>query len=235
MKVEDQGFLDAIFKDPDDNSLRLIYADWLEERGCYHGELIRVHLALLDASRSDRTELQNLATVLENRHLDTVFAATPKLRELLHREPARITWDRGFIRSIDLEGTAITKLPNDLKVAGNLYLAGTRITALPPNLNVGGSLYLAYTPITALPDNLGVGGNLDLAYTRITALPMNLRVGENFDLESTRITEATARQVLEMPGLSDQAKVTGLSTARFETLATQARRRAEQNRNEGRA
>ena len=51
---------------------------------------------------------------------------------------------------------------------GDLDLRGTQITALPDNLTVGGSLDLRGTQITALPDNLTVGGYLDLEGTQIT-------------------------------------------------------------------
>ena len=60
---------------------------------------------------------------------------------------------------------------------GNLQLNGTPINSLPDNLEVGGSLYLDDTPITSLPRNLKVGGNLDLRYTQISSLPDNLEVG----------------------------------------------------------
>jgi hypothetical protein len=45
-------------------------------------------------------------------------------------------------------------------VGGGLDLRGTGITALPDNLSVGGDLDLRGTGITALPDNLSVGGDL---------------------------------------------------------------------------
>ena len=51
---------------------------------------------------------------------------------------------------------------------GSLDLRGTGITALPDNLTVGGGLDLRGTGITALPDNLTVGGGLDLRGTGIT-------------------------------------------------------------------
>ena len=51
---------------------------------------------------------------------------------------------------------------------GNLDLRGTNITALPDNLTVGGWLNLSNTNITALPDNLTVGGWLYLRDTEIT-------------------------------------------------------------------
>ena len=92
---------------------------------------------------------------------------------------------------LDLSGTSITALPDNLTVGGNLYLRGTSITALPDNLTVGGCLDLSHTSITALPDNLTVGGWLDLSHTSITALPDNLTVGGWLDLSGTRIKNKT--------------------------------------------
>ena len=50
---------------------------------------------------------------------------------------------------------------------GSLDLRGTQITSLPDNLTVGGSLYLYGTPITSLPENLTVGGWIDIRKTPI--------------------------------------------------------------------
>src|SRR5262245_61394902 len=38
----DEAFLRAIIDDPADRPSRLVYADWLEERGDYRGELVRI-------------------------------------------------------------------------------------------------------------------------------------------------------------------------------------------------
>ena len=70
--------------------------------------------------------------------------------------------------SLDLRGTGITSLPDNMTVGGSLDLEGTGITSLPDNLTVGGSLDIRGTGITALPDNLTVGGYLDLGGTGIT-------------------------------------------------------------------
>lgn len=51
----------------------------------------------------------------------------------------------------------------------NLDLSGTQVSALPDNLIVGGWLDLSDTPITVLPDSLTVGGSLYLTGTPITA------------------------------------------------------------------
>ena len=64
--------------------------------------------------------------------------------------PLLTTWAVRLRRSLWLEGTAITALPDNLTVGGSLYLYGTAITALPDNLTVGGWLYLYGTAITPL-------------------------------------------------------------------------------------
>src|SRR5262249_35857239 len=47
MTQQDEGFLDAILEDPEDDAVRLIYADWLEEHDQpARAEFIRVQIAL---------------------------------------------------------------------------------------------------------------------------------------------------------------------------------------------
>lgn len=92
-------------------------------------------------------------------------------------------------RSLDLRGTQMTQLPDNLTVKESLNLSGTQITQLPKNLIVGGSLYLRNTQITQLPDNLIIGGCLELGNTQITQLPNNLTVGHVLDLSDTQISQ----------------------------------------------
>ena len=96
---------------------------------------------------------------------------------------------------LDLNGTQITSLPDNLTVGGWLDLNGTQITSLPDNLTVGGSLYLSGTQITSLPDNLTVGGWLDLRGTQITSLPDNLTVGGSLDLNGTQIRNRKCKKL----------------------------------------
>jgi len=51
---------------------------------------------------------------------------------------------------------------------GNLNLIGTPIKELPDNLKVGGNLFLRNNPIKKLPDNLKVGGYLFLMRTPLS-------------------------------------------------------------------
>ena len=77
--------------------------------------------------------------------------------------------------SLDLRGTQITSLPDNLTVWGSLYIRDTQITSLPDNLTVWGSLDLRDTKITSLPDNLKVWGHLYLRGTNIEKIPKHLK------------------------------------------------------------
>lgn len=51
---KDKGFLEAIRANPDDRSVKLIYADWLEEANDPRGEFVRVTLALAELPPQDK-------------------------------------------------------------------------------------------------------------------------------------------------------------------------------------
>ena len=56
----EDGFLRALADNPHDDALRLVYADYLDERGDSRGELLRLQIALASNPESDpqRAELQ---------------------------------------------------------------------------------------------------------------------------------------------------------------------------------
>jgi uncharacterized protein (TIGR02996 family) len=51
--VDDKAFLDAIAEHWDDDRVRLVYADWLEERGDPRGEFLRLECQLAKLSSND--------------------------------------------------------------------------------------------------------------------------------------------------------------------------------------
>ncbi len=63
MQMED-AFLQDIAADPDDDAPRMIFADWLEERGDPRGEFIRVQCQLARMAGNDprRAELSSPRT-----------------------------------------------------------------------------------------------------------------------------------------------------------------------------
>ena len=124
--------------------------------------------------------IDNIITKMSENNGNLNLRGTP-IKEL----PNNLT----VVGYLDLRGTEIKELPNNLTVGGNFYLYGTKIKELPDNLTVGGNLNLYGTQIKELPDGLSVGGDLSLSYTSIKELPDNLTVGGNLNLYGTQIKE----------------------------------------------
>jgi uncharacterized protein (TIGR02996 family) len=89
--VDHASLLAAIRAAPDDDAPRLVYADWLIERGDPRGELIQVQCAL--ARRPDDATLAARQRVLLTRHR----AAWTQHLPIWARESA--TFERGFVTS----------------------------------------------------------------------------------------------------------------------------------------
>lgn len=89
------AFLQAILENPDEDAPRLIYADWLEERGDPRGEFIRIqcHLAAMSADDERRSLLEQHERELLARHQDSWLR---ELRPLLNGW----TFHRGFLDAI---------------------------------------------------------------------------------------------------------------------------------------
>jgi uncharacterized protein (TIGR02996 family) len=68
--TEEEAFIQAIADNPADDTPRLIFADWLEERGDPRAEFIRVQCALhqLPSDDSQRAELAHRQRELRRRH-----------------------------------------------------------------------------------------------------------------------------------------------------------------------
>jgi hypothetical protein len=107
----------------------------------------------------------------------------------------RIHWKKvlkyikdGCLGSLDLTGTPLEFLPNDLTcISGNLFLSNSKIKKLPDNLKeIEGNLWLNYTPIEYLPKNLWISWNLyifntplSIKYTEDEIRKMVNYIGEN--------------------------------------------------------
>jgi uncharacterized protein (TIGR02996 family) len=91
------AFVQAILDDPDDDSLRLIYADWLEERGDPRGEFIRVQYALagMDADDPRRPPLEARERALLKEHGAVWAGPLPQLVK-------EYSFCRGFVGEVTL-------------------------------------------------------------------------------------------------------------------------------------
>src|SRR5688572_21891418 len=102
MKPRNAELYAAVLANPDDDAPRLVYADWLTERGDPWGELIAVQIA--------------------RGHADTP-ALQARERELLAAVPPGITYRRGFVevlacRYSELEGLLADSCVRELRVFG---------------------------------------------------------------------------------------------------------------------
>ena len=91
---DDSGFLQAIRDNPDDDAHRLVYADWLQERGDPRGEDLRLECELLRIrARLDELRLQvdqewrrqvvsSWCVVLDSLHADSTPQVTRALSEV---------------------------------------------------------------------------------------------------------------------------------------------------------
>ena len=104
------GLLRAILENPADETLRLIYADWLEENGeSERAEFIRVQIELAIAVETPRTELRiralrrsEASLLARNEHV----WRRPLLSARVHDGEGRSSWQwqcewrRGFVASV---------------------------------------------------------------------------------------------------------------------------------------
>ncbi len=124
--THDEAFLQAIIDSPDDDAPRLIYADWLEERGDPRGEFIRVQGALsrMDEYDPRRWDLMARERELLSEHGDNWLGLAPDL-------PEAWTYRRGFVDHLRISGDSFLAAGNDIMRTGPppeiefLGLAGT--------------------------------------------------------------------------------------------------------------
>src|SRR5438034_1048195 len=98
MTGHNEGFLEAILEDPDDDAVRLIYADWLEEHDQpARAEFIRVQIALAGLASFDprRAPLERRERTLLAEHEKAWVGDLPQGVE-------QWQFSRGFVESIRL-------------------------------------------------------------------------------------------------------------------------------------
>jgi uncharacterized protein (TIGR02996 family) len=64
---DDSGFLEAIRAAPTDHTVRLVYADWLEERGDERAEYLRIQAELLQTARERKSTIEARQTLGEGK------------------------------------------------------------------------------------------------------------------------------------------------------------------------
>jgi uncharacterized protein (TIGR02996 family) len=91
--TEEDAFFQAMLEAPDDDAPRLIFTDWLQERGDTRGDFIRKHN---DLSQTGPDEVRR-------RHEENWFG--PLLKEIHSYD-----FERGFLKQLTLQGTSGLRL-----------------------------------------------------------------------------------------------------------------------------
>jgi uncharacterized protein (TIGR02996 family) len=144
MMDQEEAFLAAVLAEPDNDAVRLVYADWLEERGDPRAEFIRVQCALAKKGTKDPRRAareRELLAAYEGRW-------TGRLPDWVRAWRFR----RGFIEEVSVD------VPTLLTRGGELFrLAPVRSLRL---LQAGGFLDgLAAWPHLARLSSLDISGN----------------------------------------------------------------------------
>jgi uncharacterized protein (TIGR02996 family) len=92
-----KAFVEAICRESEDDALRLIYADWLDEQGDPRGEFIRVQFALRDLPEDDPRRPQ-----LAERERDLLLAYQEQWTAPLGGRARRYEFRRGFVEKVTL-------------------------------------------------------------------------------------------------------------------------------------
>jgi uncharacterized protein (TIGR02996 family) len=105
-----EAFLAAIRDEPDDDTHRLVYADWLtdhgDERDVGRAEFIRTQVAAerLPERDPERRRLEAWALELRDAHSDAWFSTMPQ-----EFRPVRLTFRRGFFDALHLDPDFLDK------------------------------------------------------------------------------------------------------------------------------
>jgi len=109
MRREEAAFLEQICTEPDDDASRLIFADWLDDRGDPRGQFIRVQIALsrMPDDAPGRNALQHRESALLSMHRDKWSAP-------LRGIACSSEFSRGFIDTVNVEGRVFLRRHEEL-------------------------------------------------------------------------------------------------------------------------
>src|SRR5262245_20631701 len=107
----EQSFMKAILEAPEDDGIRLVFADWLEERGDPRAEFIRVQFA--EEERPDYDTIQQLLT----RDLQLVAAHGDEWAKPFVGLADHWHFRRGFVESVTLPARTFIERGGELFTA----------------------------------------------------------------------------------------------------------------------
>jgi uncharacterized protein (TIGR02996 family) len=187
-----EAFLQAILEDPDDDAPRLIYADWLEERGDPRGEFIRLQCDLARMGQGDPRcpALQYQEQQLLGAHRAEWLGPLPQGTILY--EPI---FRRGFLEAVSLEPRTFLELGEQL-----FRLHPLRRLSFPGPDEERRFAALAASPLLARLTALCIHGITDRAAEVLAASPHLTRLTA-LDLPRGRLGPIGTRALASSPSL----------------------------------
>jgi uncharacterized protein (TIGR02996 family) len=108
--TQEESLLQAIIESPDDDAVRLVYADWLEENGQpERAELIRLEIEL-----SGLPEASPRAEPLEEREEELLEAHALEWVRPLSLKPEEVTFVRGLIEKVETDARCFLDCAEEL-------------------------------------------------------------------------------------------------------------------------
>ena len=112
----ESSLLDAVIADPDDDSVRLVYADWLQDRGplaAARGELIAVQCALArldDPVEHNRLKARDFELVERHGNVWCAHAGLGDVRNNWYPSAWAADFQRGFLETVEMPAAAYTSV-----------------------------------------------------------------------------------------------------------------------------
>jgi uncharacterized protein (TIGR02996 family) len=154
----DDAFLEAIVAEPDDDTPRLVYADWLEDHGQgARAEFIRIQIELSRLTQHEprRQELVAREQALLVEHGEEWEGPLPRIA-------TEWTFERGFLAGVKMPAKGFSQLPAVLTwspTVRHLHLAGPFKNVKPSMRTIASSPYLARLTSLVISDGYyGIGG-----------------------------------------------------------------------------
>jgi uncharacterized protein (TIGR02996 family) len=204
---EVDAFFQSILDSPDDDRPRLIYADWLEERGDPRGELIQVQCELAKMPTNDprRPGLQARAQGLQTRFT----------HEALGGAHISFCFSRGLLETVYLGGDPDVRV--FVERAPVIYRLGPvrRLHVIGPALDLATVEALAKLPYLCYLSELCIPGmamsghtGIDVAGVQALAASPYLTRLTSLDLSAnTGITASALQKLLDSPSLNRLTKI----------------------------
>jgi uncharacterized protein (TIGR02996 family) len=192
----DDGIFQAILDNPDDDHLRLVYADWLDDHGdSARAEFIRVQIALADAQGATRADLhareQWLRSAFEN-----------EWTAPLHRLVSRWDFRRGFVDEVRVEARAFADRADELFRLAPLQRVALYWRADPPHERARFVSVLTACPHLRRLHTLDLSdGYLGSVGVQALAVCEHFTRLTNLNLSGNRIGPSGARALTDAPFL----------------------------------